>query len=77
MDNTGTIVSRSDEVQNMYMIKHGSVMQFNEDYDYISTLMQGSYFGEYNIMFGLYSNITYKPNFDDKHYVLLYKIESK
>ena len=40
-------------------------------------MMEGSFFGEYNIMFGLYSNVTYKPHFEDKHYVLLYKIESK
>ena len=42
------------------MIKMGAVQVFDRRYGYMYSLEQGSFFGEINIMFGLYSEQYYK-----------------
>jgi hypothetical protein len=42
------------------MIKSGNICVFDKKYNYLYDLEEGSYFGEYNIMFGLYSSLNYK-----------------
>jgi signal-transduction protein with cAMP-binding, CBS, and nucleotidyltransferase domain len=61
-DDKRNIVSNKEQFEHFYMIKQGTVKCFDSQYNYISTLQEGSSFGEYNILFGLYSNITYKPD---------------
>ena len=42
------------------MIKKGAVNCYDNNYNYLFTLKQGSFFGELNLLFGLYSSIIYK-----------------
>ena len=42
------------------MIKMGAVQVFDRRYGYMYSLEQGSFFGELNIIFGLYSEQYYK-----------------
>ena len=42
------------------MIQSGSVCVFDNKYNYLYDLPESSWFGEYNIMFGLYSSLNYK-----------------
>ena len=53
------LLRNGDEVEFLYLIKDGDVSCYDENYNYITTIQNGSYFGEYNIMFGLYSSISY------------------
>jgi hypothetical protein len=42
------------------MIKQGSVCVYDNKYNYLYDLEESSWFGEYNIMFGVYSSLIYK-----------------
>ena len=42
------------------MIQHGGVCVYDKNYEYMYDLQESSFFGEYNIMFGLYSSLHYK-----------------
>ena len=55
------IVKAGDVVENFYMIKKGDVKIFDKGYNYLYTLPEGSFFGEFNFFFGLYSNLNYVP----------------
>jgi len=57
------VLKAGDEVNYFYMIKKGDVKVFDESYNYLYTLPEGSFFGEFNIIFGLYSNLNYVPTF--------------
>ena len=48
---------------------------FDDKYTYMYNLEEGSFFGEYNIMFGLKSNIFYKTN-RDSHYSMIFRIKA-
>lgn len=54
------IVKFSHRIKHFYMLSRGTIKLFDEKYNYMYDLEPGSYFGEYQIMFGLYSNITYR-----------------
>ena len=54
-----TLVRNGNEVEFLYLVKQGDVTCYDEHYNYITTIQNGSFFGEYNIMFGLYSSISY------------------
>ena len=51
-----------DEVNNLYLIKQGSVQVFDQAYTYLYSLEESSFFGEVYMMLGLYSNLYYKPS---------------
>jgi hypothetical protein len=61
------------------MLKHGNVKLWGPKYDYMYDLENGAYFGEYNIMFGLYSNIHYKVHtYQSKnHFVMIFRIDKR
>ena len=42
------------------MIKQGSICVYDNKYNYLYDLEESSWFGEYNIMFGVYSSLNYK-----------------
>ena len=67
----------NDKFNYFYMVKNGSIKCFDENYEYMYDLKEGSFIGEYHIMFGLYSNMYYQPvlnsNSTDK-YITLFKI---
>ena len=52
-------VQAKDKFNYFYMVKNGSIKCFDEFYEYMFDLKEGSFFGEYHIMFGLYSNMYY------------------
>ena len=54
------IIKSGEEVTNFYMIKKGNVILFDNKYNYMYDLEPGSFFGEYNILFGLISNVYYR-----------------
>jgi len=54
------ILPAKEEFNYFYMIKKGSVRCFSKEYVYLYSLEEGSFFGEYNIMFGLYSSLYYQ-----------------
>ena len=53
-------MSAKEEFNYFYMIKKGSVRCFSKNYVYMYSLDEGSFFGEYKIMFGLYSSNYYQ-----------------
>ena len=42
------------------MIKQGNVCVYDNKYNYLYDLEESSWFGDYNIMFGVYSSLNYK-----------------
>ena len=50
----------------MYLIKEGGVKCYSSQYDYMYDLGEKSFFGEFNILFGLYNTMRYVP-FLTKH----------
>lgn len=58
--NNQILVKTQEPFEYFYMIKKGKVSIFDSKYNYMYDLDEGSYFGEYNILFGLYSNINVK-----------------
>mmetsp|Transcript_5911 Transcript_5911/g.9621 ORF Transcript_5911/g.9621 Transcript_5911/m.9621 type:complete len:260 (+) Transcript_5911:2849-3628(+) len=76
------IVRNLSELTHFYMIKQGTVKCFDKKYNYLMNLEPGSFFGEYNILFGLYSQMYYQTHSADNHDTkklscLLFKIEAK
>jgi signal-transduction protein with cAMP-binding, CBS, and nucleotidyltransferase domain len=57
------VLKAGDEVHHFYMIKKGDVKVFDQGYNYLYSLPEGSFFGEFNILFGLYSDLNYVPTF--------------
>lgn len=53
------IMSPRKEFKQLFLIRKGSIRQFDHNYNYMCLLGQGSYFGEYQILFGLYSDYYY------------------
>ena len=58
------IVENKEQFRHFYYIKTGSISLFDDNFTYMYNLEEGSFFGEYNIMFGLLSNMFYKTNSD-------------
>ena len=54
------LVRASEKVNFLYLVKKGEVRQWTNQYQYISQLSPGSFFGDYNILFDLYSNVSYQ-----------------
>ena len=79
--NNEIVIQQGEIVNDFYMIKKGRVRLFDIKYNYLYDLEQQSYFGEYNILFGLTSNISYRfsGNEVDSNCVqnILFKINSK
>ena len=71
-DSDQILLKNRNEFKHFYMVKSGGVRLFDEKYSYMCNLEQGSFFGEYNIMFGLKSNIYYKTT----HYSIIFRINS-
>jgi len=70
------IVKAKEEFNFFYMVKKGSVRCFSKDYVYLYSLEQGSFFGEYNILFGLFSNTYYQGESPKAEYMVqLFKID--
>lgn len=68
----------------MYLLNSGNIKCFDKNYKYVKTYQKGGFFGEYNILFGLYSNMYYQPEVQQdssetsgksKKYVELLKID--
>ena len=53
------MITPNEEFKSLYLIKNGEVNLFDRVYNYLQTLENRSFFGEYNIMFGLYSTAYY------------------
>jgi len=71
------IITPGDEFQNFYMIKMGAVQIFDKDYAYLYNLESGSFFGESNILLGLYSDLNYKPmTRQDEAQTIIFKIKA-
>ena len=67
-----------DEINHLYLVKKGDVVCFDDKYEYMCHLEPGSFFGEFNIMFGLYSNLHYKALNDVKmSHIILFVIEKE
>lgn len=58
------IVQPEVEMQNLYLIKRGQAVCFDRNYEYVCHLEEGSFFGEFNILFGLYSNLFYQAHLE-------------
>jgi hypothetical protein len=52
------------EFKELHLISDGHVKCFDSKYQYICHMEPGCFFGEYNIMFGLYSNMFYSCGVD-------------
>jgi len=57
------ILHKNDELKFFYMLKQGNIKCYGRNYNYLVDLQAGSSFGEYQIMFDIYSDITYKASF--------------
>lgn len=73
------VIKNKDEFKHFFLIKHGSVKLFSSNYTYMYDLEKGSFFGEYNILYGLYSNIFYRTQTCNgkSHYVMIFRIEAE
>lgn len=56
------IVKSGEKVENLFMIKRADVRCYSSRMQYMYTLSNGGFFGEYNIMFGLYSSLNYQAD---------------
>lgn len=54
------IIKPQEEFNSFFMIKRGEINCFDKDYNYLQTLEPESFFGEYNIVFQLYSSAYYQ-----------------
>jgi len=59
------VLETGKEFEYFYMIKKGSIMTFNKSFQYLRTFERGSFFGDYNIIFGLYSDSYYRAAQND------------
>ena len=57
------ILHKGDELKFFYLLKQGNIKCYGRNYDYLVDLQAGSSFGEYQIMFDTYSDVTYKASF--------------
>mmetsp|Transcript_40890 Transcript_40890/g.62307 ORF Transcript_40890/g.62307 Transcript_40890/m.62307 type:complete len:153 (-) Transcript_40890:182-640(-) len=64
---TRVIKSPGKQFQFFYMIKRGRVQCFSPEFQYMFNLEEGSFFGEYNIVFGIYNQIHYQAVDDRNH----------
>lgn len=75
------VIKAGDEVNYFYMIKKGDVKVFDKGYNFLYILTEGSFFGEYNIIFGLYSAFNYVPILREdqakEKYAMIFKIEGQ
>ena len=55
-DNCEMIISPGDTFKNLYLVKQGEITCLDKRLNYQCHLQEGSFFGLYNIMFGLYSS---------------------
>lgn len=70
-----SIIKAKDEFKNFFLIKKGHVNCFDKSYNYLNTLEQGSFFGEFNIIFQLYSFVYYQSSGIDIEGCTIYKID--
>ena len=73
-----TIIYPEKEFKHLYLIKEGVVRCYTQDYNYMYDLQERSFFGDYNIQFGLYSNIRFNSHLNKPkmHCIVIFKIES-
>ena len=71
------VVKPDDFFSSFYLIKSGEIATYDLNYNYMYNLQQGSFFGDYNIVFTLYSNMFYKAVPNLQGYIVLYKIDSE
>lgn len=82
LSNGDTIYQTDEEVEFLYLIKCGGVKIYDRDYNYLYNLEEGSYFGDIEIIYNLYSDVTYKG--DSTHtctetnnsHCVLYKVDA-
>ena len=53
-------IHKGHPVHYFYLIKNGSVKLFDQKFNYMYELREGGYFGEFNVLFNLYSEYCYK-----------------
>lgn len=83
-------IQRGHKVEYFYMVRQGNVNLFDEKFNFMYELKQGSYFGEFNVMFDTYSEHYYKTTLTKNQYkctnshtrkdmmqTLLFKIEAE
>ena len=56
------IILPEKEFKCLYLIKEGGVKCYTRDYQYMYDLSEKSFFGEFNILFGLFNAIRYVPH---------------
>lgn len=61
------ILYKGDELKYFYLLKTGNVKCYGRNYNYLVDLEAGSSFGEYQLMFDIYSDLTYKASFPFKN----------
>lgn len=67
-----TLYYPGDEIKHFYLIKSGEVRFFDQNYDYMYNLQSGSFFGDVENIFGLYSACLIKTTVPEKD-ALVYK----
>jgi hypothetical protein len=76
IDDPRILVRAGSEFKNFYMVKKGTINCFTPDFQYLTTYEQGGFFGEYNILFGLKSQLTYQPpTLKDRTNIVLYVVD--
>ena len=64
--------SPGNEFKQLCLVRKGRVKMFDRNYNYLCELQPGSYFGEYQILFGLYSDFYYSVS----DFAYIFKIEA-
>ena len=59
-DNMEMTIHKGHPVDYFYLIKSGSVKMFDSKFNYMYELREGGYFGEFNVMFNIFSEYCYK-----------------
>lgn len=60
IDNNRYVKKPGETFFNLWLIKNGSVRCFDQNLNYVSTLEEGSFFGEFNVLFDMYSTMYYQ-----------------
>jgi len=72
------VVSHGEQFDHFYMVKRGVVKLFSKNYTYLSNVEAGGFFGEYNVLFGLSSQMFFQASCESaSSHILLFKIEAK
>ena len=72
---TTTIMPYGGDCSCLYMLKKGQILSYSREYSYLCTYHPGAFFGEYNIMFGIQSQISYRTKITNNNATVMFKID--